>query len=559
MSVNIVAENALNGTYTYEDVQAGSPAWDGNVQDTIGFTHKISYNVGETVQFRVNGPGTRILILRTGYYADGKPFRQVAQITNTPTTQPELSTIPNSNGGTSAGTWTTTATWQIPSNAVSGIYQVLYYNGANNDATHGSFVVRDDDAVVDIIYKTSDTTWGAAYNDFGTKANRRGKNVYGQGTGVGNIMDRCFAVSYHRPNLVTYGVPLTNWWSNELPMIRFMERNGFSVKYVTGVDLDREGVNLLRKGKVFISSGHDEYWSLGMRRAVESYRDNYGGHSLFMSGNEVFWKTRFETNPTTGEVIMWCHKDTMPGPSGYSRSAGQPLDPVAWTGTWKDTRWAQNEPEWFLTGTDFRMNAINNGLENTPIVSNPYGGHKVWGASVLVEQDIMLNRIIGFEADEARPTQPSGSYKLLAAYTRNIDNNRADDNGQNYTTNGNLNWGVVSQRYESGAVTVGFGTCQWSWLLDNVHQRGSRTESHPAGQQMVVNLLRDLGAEPATVMSGITLQSTNDLDVYGVVPTGTPPVDPEPEPVDGSVVFYDRNGTQMTLQTGNGTSLQLDA
>ena len=46
----------------------------------------------------------------------------------------------------------------------------------------------------------------------------------------------------------------------EYPMIRWLERNGYDVSYTTGVDTDRRGA-LIRNHRVFLSVGHDEYWS----------------------------------------------------------------------------------------------------------------------------------------------------------------------------------------------------------------------------------------------------------------------------------------------------------
>jgi hypothetical protein len=102
---------------------------------------------------------------------------------------------------------------------------------------------------------------------------------------------------------------------------------------------------------MYISVGHDEYWSQGMRDNVEAFR-NAGGNCLFMSANEVFWRIRY-----TDERTIWCYKDTMPGPG--SHVAGTPLDPVTWTGTWRDTRRPGGPvPESLLTGTFFRMNGV---------------------------------------------------------------------------------------------------------------------------------------------------------------------------------------------------------
>lgn len=514
MSVNIVAENAQASTYTLEDMFPGTMGGDTSV---MGFARQVSVNIGETVDFCVTGGATQIRIYRVGYYSDGKGFRLVDTIVNTPINQPELVTISGSNGGTTATAWATSASWSVPSTAVSGFYMAMIRNAGNTDAFYATFIVRDDDATADIIYKTSDSTWGAAYNYFGTKASPAGgKNLYGSGSGVGNILDRCFAVSYHRPVITRLGVSQTYWWACELPLIRFLERNGYSVKYITSVDLDKQGVSILQKGKIFLSSGHDEYWTANMRNAVETYRDGYAGRSIFMSGNEVFWKARYEHKPN-GESILWCYKDTMPGPNGFSRSAGQALDPVEWTGTWMDTRWPQHRDGALLTGTKFGMNGVYD--YDAIIPQNPYGGLKVWGGSSLVDAPITISRIIGFEADHLFPTQPETSAKILAAYTRSAPGGLSDANGENYNVPGNIEWGIISQRYAGGGLTVGFGTCQWAWALDGSHDRGIGSSGVSLdAQKFTVNLLRDLGADPGTLMSGITLQTKNSLDEYGLDP-----------------------------------------
>jgi hypothetical protein len=529
VSIDIVGENLKAGTYTKTQMNPGTQSGDMSVP---GFARKISYNIGETVQFCISGSPSTIRIFRAGWYG-GVGFREITTVTNTPAVQPEGVTVTGSYGGTSMTAWSTTATWTIPNTAVSGVYMAMVRNAANTDAFYITFVVRDDDAVADVIYKTSDTTWGAAYNYWGTKSAPNGKNLYGSGTGVGNIMERSTMVSYHRPVITRGTVMQTYWWACELPLIRFLERNGYSVKYVSSVDLDQSGSDLLSgKGSIFVSSGHDEYWTTNMRNAVEEWRDLSGGHSIFMSGNEVFWRARFEY--VGDEVRMWCYKDTMPGPTGVTRVAGAPFDPVTWTGTWKDTRWSDRRPEWFLTGTDFGMNGVYD--YNAEIPKNPYGGLKVWGGSSLVDTNITLQSIIGFEADHVKPTQPDGSYSILASYTRTAPGGLADANGQNYDVTGNINWGIVAQRYLSGALTVGFGTCQWAWSLDDQHDREWAGAVSIDAQKFTVNLLNDLGALPQSLMSGIILRTKTNLDEYGRIPT--PDGEPEPEQPTQTNTFY---------------------
>ena len=107
-------------------------------------------------------------------------------------------------------------------------------------------------------------------------------------------------------------------------MIRFLEANGYDATYISGVDVNRRPSTLLNR-KLFISSGHDEYWSASQRTAMENARAA-GVNLAFFSGNEGFWKTRWESSaagPATADRTLVAYKDT-------HFTARQ--DPVEWTG-----------------------------------------------------------------------------------------------------------------------------------------------------------------------------------------------------------------------------------
>ena len=117
-------------------------------------------------------------------------------------------------------------------------------------------------------------------------------------------------------------------------MIRWLEANGYNVSYSTGVDTDRRGRPCLTNHKVFLSVGHDEYWSGPQRANVESAR-NAGVHLAFFSGNEVFWKTRWENSidgSATPYRTLVCYKETHADakidPTSTGREHGAILDLV---------------------------------------------------------------------------------------------------------------------------------------------------------------------------------------------------------------------------------------
>ena len=61
-----------------------------------------------------------------------------------------------------------------------------------------------------------------------------------------------------------------------------------------------------------MSVGHDEYWSGAQRANVEAARDA-GVNLMFLSGNEVYWHTRYEPSADAGRTpyrTLVCYKET---------------------------------------------------------------------------------------------------------------------------------------------------------------------------------------------------------------------------------------------------------
>ncbi len=147
-------------------------------------------------------------------------------------------------------------------------------------------------------------------------------------------------VSYDRPFITRDGGggggPSEDWLFNaEYPMIRWLERNGYHVSYTTDVDMDKDPIGITPTGaggtynhKIFLSVGHDEYWSATQRTKIENAR-NAGVHMAFFSANEVYWKTRWEDNHRT----LVCYKEGTLG----ENVCGTGCDPsTGWTGLWRD-------------------------------------------------------------------------------------------------------------------------------------------------------------------------------------------------------------------------------
>src|SRR5690349_6963011 len=227
-----------------ENTKPGTPGWLVPSRDNsiVGFTTDISTTPGGRVDFKVvtSAPAYTIDIYRMGWYG-GLGARKVGQIgRDTPQTQPScLRDTPTAL--IDCGNWAVSASWDVPSDAVSGIYYARVRRtdtGAQNEIV---FVVRDDESRSKILFQTADATW-VAYNRYG------GNSLYfGDGPGQGGSS---YKVSYNRP--ITGGGGEENFVFNaEYPMLRFLEANGYDVSYTTDADTARRG-QLIKNHRVFM-------------------------------------------------------------------------------------------------------------------------------------------------------------------------------------------------------------------------------------------------------------------------------------------------------------------
>ena len=139
--------------------------------------------------------------------------------------------------------------WTVPSTAVSGIYVAKLTRHDNGHNSHVVFVVRDDSRTADIVFQTSDTTW-QAYNQYpGVSAGGASLYCGGPLSNDGSSYARSCAtraakVSYNRPFDTRAHDPQSWLFNAEYPMVRWLEANGYDVKYQSGVDTDRRSFDL---------------------------------------------------------------------------------------------------------------------------------------------------------------------------------------------------------------------------------------------------------------------------------------------------------------------------
>ena len=517
----IVCENSKPGT-PMSDWFAGS-SWG----DIAGFPAKMSLQPGETLPFKVQSPSPyHVKIYRLGWYG-GDGARLVSTPAQAAQTYPATyaSQRPSClkdqpTGLMDCGNWATTASWTVPSDAVSGLYVANFDQADGNGLMPYPFVVRNDSSHSEIVVQTSDQTW-QAYNDWG------GTNLYdGQGPAPDG---RAYKVSYNRPMDISgdNGV-----YGSEFEMIAWLERNGYDLSYVSGLDTATRGASLLANHRMFMSQGHDEYWTQEQFTNVLNAR-KAGQHQTYFAGNEIFWKTRLEPSidgSGTANRTLVCYKETklkFPTPNGV------PDPSNVWTGTWMDPdstlEGEPYRPQNMLTGSLFQVNGPRNDAITVPAA---FAKMRLWRNTSVA--GLTGNQVatfptgtLGYEwnSDVENASRPAGQIRMSSTTLDINDGNYLLDWGNNYG-NGTATHSLVAFRDPtSKALVFGSGTVQWSWGLTNVPTAdpdGGVVTADKRMQQATVNILADMGLQPKSLQSDL-VPATASTDTAGPAVTVTSP------------------------------------
>lgn len=526
----IEAENCLPGTPNTE-WEIDSLIGDTTIQ---GFATDMSVNVGGTVRFKVNSNTSnyKLDIYRMGYYG-GMGARKITTVNPIAFPQQPPCIYQAPTGLTDCGNWTETARWDVPANATSGIYFAKAIRNDTGGASHIFFIVRNDASHSDILFKTSDASW-QAYNTYSA-------NFYGC-NGETSSGCRAFKVSYNRPFYTRSYEPETWVFNAEYPMVRWLEANGYDVTYFTDVDAERNG-SLVLNHKLFLSNGHDEYWSGNQRANVEAAR-NAGVHLAFFSGNTVYWKTRWESSIDGTGVpyrTLVCYKET------WAEAVIDPQDPPTWTGTWRDPRFSPpadgGRPENALVGT---LTKVAGAYSGTMTVPQSDGRMRFWRNTSIAtlgpgQTATLAPGSLGAEldADEDNGFRPAG---LVHLSTTSVNSDVILLDYGSLVGPGSFAHHLTLYRHSSGSLVFSSGTYRWAWGLDANHDLGGLGQTtNGAMQQATVNLFADMGVQPVTRQPGLVAATASTDSVA--------PISIITAPLAGSSVT---SGTIVTI-TGTAT------
>ncbi|HEX2908929.1 MAG TPA: N,N-dimethylformamidase beta subunit family domain-containing protein [Phototrophicaceae bacterium] len=489
-----------------ENCQAGTDDWriTSDVFGIEGYVSLESVTAGDTLEFFVNttAPAFDLYIYRSGYYG-GLGGRLVETIENLAGVQQVPCDVDAATGLITCSRWAASYRLTIPQEWVSGIYIGKLVRRDNGGENQILFVVRDDERASDILYQMSTTTY-QAYNGYG------GKSIYNFNSGECPTVSenaRAVKTSMNRP----YGSMIGSVFNPniydyvEYPLVHWLESQGYDVTYSTNLDTHRSGLpnakNALLSHKLFVSSGHDEYWTQEMRNAVTAARDA-GVNLAFFSSNVAYWRIRLENDPITGKAdsVMVGYKTT---------ESGQP-DPVMATGTYRDPA-GVNNPENELVGIQYMG---DNGQIFFPVrVTTEQGQDRIYRNTGLdaMPANTYINlgkNLVGWEWDQVVDNghTPDGLTILAESPSYGA---KLMDAGRYYDVSTNVSH-ITRYTAPSGATVFATGTNQFSWGLAIV-------EPNPIIQQMVYNVFADMGIQPATpaetlIIDGATDGQTPQLD-----------------------------------------------
>ena len=302
----ILAENQRPGDIDWNISGIGDPS----IQ---GFATNMSVNHGAPVQFKVDvspaGP-FHLDIYRIGYY-NGAGARRVVSIENQAGVKQPGCTSDAATGLVDCGNWTVSAQWNVPADAVSGVYiakvvreatHTLPVNGGDlTEGSHMVFVVRDDARQADVSCRpptrrgrpTTDTAAPACTaRRPGSASATPGRPTVGPCPNRATKVELQPAVRHardQRPQLpVQRRIP-----DGALARGERLRRQVLGRRRHRSARRRPDVGSRSRSRRCSSRSGHDEYWS-GDSARQRRERARRGVNLAFFSGNEMYWKTRYE-------------------------------------------------------------------------------------------------------------------------------------------------------------------------------------------------------------------------------------------------------------------------
>ncbi len=447
----VQTENARPGTTTWK---LPKPTKSHEIE---GYADQVSIDIGGHVALYVSTPAPTFtaVAFRMGYYG-GTQARQVWASPATPGRSQASCPV-------TSGIQMVQCQWVDPLAVQTtakdwppGDY-LFKLESSDGFGSYIPLTIRDDASHAAYLINNSVTTW-EAYNQYGSYSLYAGPSPGGQ-----SLAARSHVVSFDRP--YDFGVGTGDFVNQELRMASITESLGLDVSYTTDVDLHANAARLTQH-RVFLSLGHDEYYSLAMRDGLQAARDA-GVNLVFMGANAVYRHIRLQPSPLGPNRQEIDYRDASLDPL----TATDPADstPAAWRSP------PNNRPESSLLGEMWRCNPVSADM----VITDP--GNWMLAGTGLNAGD-HLRDVIGTEYDSFRAADPGPGNVEIVAHSPVNCVGRSDYADLTYYT------------ASSGAGVIDTGSILFIGSVDVVPTPGT-----PAVQvtQITKNILASFGLGPA--------------------------------------------------------------
>ena len=392
------------------------------------------------------------------------------------TVQVRNRTVPATAYASGCG-WPVTTSVTIPANWPSGLYYAVFGNDAN--ACTVPFVVApvQKTAAAKVMVQIPVTT-AQAYNGYG------GKSLYTYNSSGGIAAPK---VSFDRPFDDPWNYAFDPW---QAPFVKWLAKNGIVADFCTSIDLHGTP-GLLSGYQLFVTAGHDEYWSRDMRGRLDRFVAA-GGNVAIFSGNTCWWQARMEANAAgKANRTLVCYKSATADPD--TRAAYKTVN-------WIDL--VPPDPENTSTGLGWRYGASWTNTQPRPstpfIVQRP--NHWVFAGTSMTTGTTFAGDCVGYEVDavEMRKGSDGLVYPTFADGT--------------LPTTTLLAWADAST-WDAQAMALGQGHEKSGYGAMAIVTRGGSAGAifNAASIEWARGLLPELNGQNPSVVSRITLNVLNKL------------------------------------------------
>ncbi|HEX6246687.1 MAG TPA: N,N-dimethylformamidase beta subunit family domain-containing protein [Nocardioidaceae bacterium] len=415
-----------------------------------GYTSVVSARPGDRVALRVSTGARRFHVeaYRFGWYRNGRQARLIWRSDPVRGRRQAAAVFAPYETRTIVAPWRRSLV--LPTRGWPEGAYVLKLIASSGFQAHVPFFVRSASSRGKVALVAPVTTW-QAYNDWG------GYSLYKGRSGD----RRAWAVSFDRPypapgaGEMMYGVR---------PVVVRAERLGIPLAYMTNVDLAARR-RILRGARGYVSMGHDEYWTLPMRRRVLRAR-GHGTNLAFLGANTMYWRIRLEDrNSRPRRVVVGYRSDAHLDPMRYIR-------PAYTTARFRDR--PVPRPENSLIGMQYECFPVDVPYR----VMTP----RWWGfAGTRVRRGSHFANLVGIEADRVYPIASTPRPLQILSHAR-------------YSCRG-VGTSAQSVYYtsSSGAGVFAAGTLRWTGALGGMCGNGCTLSPRTVRfvRRVTANLLRE--------------------------------------------------------------------